>query len=447
MFYFKRVKKKLMKKIIIVLSLVLLFTACGKNNNTIPSTGDANTEKNETFTATETTAADTPSINDSLWFECSMSCDNSFLTKDYALYHDRHGRLQIFDVATKKDLVYCFDPGCEHKETKRSMTGEVLEQGCIAYEISRFPVMIKEDHLYFLNDSNEICVSDRQGENRKVIAKIPGYIFEPYNVYFSENAIFVDYSTQYEMIEVKDNNGESRWGIGETKQKKTGGVVSVDFTTGKVTEIFRREDYSAYVAKGVVCGEHVYIYYSYNDLPYVSPMGDANGFPLDEILNGMTVEEYVAEYPKHTWTDIYDYNTSTGEIKFFMEHQKDISLFFSDDFYAYNKAGENGAFYRYNGEKMLQLDFSIKGAFRTDKGFVFTNVTEREEYWLINDDTGEVVKKVKMPFAKFLPSCFIGDCVYGLINGSAYGYLSAEDFWNRRPENAIKFSEMDETGS
>ena len=443
-----------MKRIIVLLSFVLLLTACGKTDDTGSSTRDANTEENQTSAATEAATADTSLNNDSRWFECSPIHGDSFLTKDYALYHDHHGRLQIFDVATKQDLVYCFDPGCEHKETKRSMTGEILEQGCIAYEISRFPVMIKEDHLYFLNYSNEICVSDRQGENRKVIAKIPGYILEPYNVYFSEQAIFVDYSTQYDMTEVKDNNGESRWIMGGTKQKRTGGVVSVDLDTGKVTEIFRREDHSAYVAKGVVCGEHVYIGYSYNDLPYVSPIREVNGIPLDvnkgipldEILNGMTLEEYVAELPKHAWTDIYDYNTATGEIKLFMEHQQDFSLFFRDDFYAYNKAGENGAFYRYNGEKILQLDFSIKGAFRTDKGFVFCDVIEQEEYWLFDDETGEVVKKVKIPFAKFLPSCFIGDCVYGLIDGSTFGYLSADDFWNGRPENAIKFA-MDEAGS
>ena len=196
------------------MSFVLLLTACGKTDDKGSSTRDANTEENQTSAATETSTADTSLNNDSRWFECSPMHGASFLTKDYALYHDHHGRLQIFDVATKQDLVYCFDPGCEHKETKRSMTGEILEQGCIAYEISRFPVMIKEDHLYFLNYSNEICVSDRQGENRKVIAKIPGYILEPYNVYFSEQAIFVDYSTQYDMTEVKDNNGESRWIMG-----------------------------------------------------------------------------------------------------------------------------------------------------------------------------------------------------------------------------------------
>ena len=86
------------------------------------------------------------------------------------------------------------------------------------------------------------------------------------------------------------------------------------------------------------------------------------------------------------------------------------------------------------------MDFSIKGAHRTDKGFVFCDVIEQEEYWLFDAETGEVVKKVKIPYAKFLPSCFIGDCVYGTIDGNADGYLSAEDFWAGKTENAVKFA-------
>ena len=406
----------------------------------VSSTEQTNVVNEETTATVETIAADLDLNNAFLPYECAPMTGDSFLTADYALYHDHHGRLQIFDVTTKKDLVYCFDPGCEHKPAKTGWNGEILEAGCIAYDISRFPVMIKGEHCYFLNDKNEVCVSDRQGQNRKVIARIPGYIINPYNVYFSENAIFVDYSTQYEMVEVKDSNGESRWNIGGTKQKLTGGVVSVDLNTGKVRELFRREDHSAYVAQGAVRGNYVFIGYSYNELPYVGPTGEANGFSLEEILNGKTLEEYRAELPKHTWTDIYVYNTTTGEIKLFMEHQQDFALFFGDDYYVYNKIGENGKFYRYNGEKKLELTFPVKGGFPTDRGFVCTDVTTPWDYWLTDTNTGEVVKKVTIPYALFHPSCFIGDSVYGLIGRTTAGYISAEDFWAGKTENAVKFT-------
>ena len=67
------------------------------------------------------------------------------------------------------------------------------------------------------------------------------------------------------------------------------------------------------------------------------------------------------------------------------------------------------------------------------------------EVRMINEDTGEVLKRVKEPENySFIPHVFIGKTCYGTIVDEDYssctGYISTEDFWSGRYGNAIKFN-------
>ena len=86
--------------------------------------------------------------------------------------------------------------------------------------------------------------------------------------------------------------------------------------------------------------------------------------------------------------------------------------------------------------RLLRDSGTMNGLITTNADYDMAEVKARLSAY----KTGEVVKKVKIPYAEFLPGCFIGDCVYGTIDGNADGYLSAEDFWAGKTENAVKFA-------
>ena len=424
------------KRIIgILILLCLILTACDKPreeaekpDSVIPGNGGTNGAKTDSG------------------FYCSLFLGNGFMTEEYALYHNNHSRLQIFDVASKTDLIYCFDPACEHEHSVRDWkTGEVIKKGCIAYDISSKPVMIQGDNLYFLSDENEVWRSDRQGENRKLIAKIPPYIpWGSGEVFFSKDTLFDCYFTDQEMFEVKDENGESQWMIGDFKDKSTCGILRVDLKDGTCKEVFSVEEYNARVSEYDIRGDHLYFTYFYMDCPYVGPNLETNR-PDDQIPEGLTVENYWEEMPKHQWICIYDYNISTGELHEVLKDLPAEVVSYCNGFFAVPERSGTTGLYRYDGERIRTLDFKMKKGVRCDSGLVCIGEKE-EEYLLIDENTGEVVKRTVVPYDGFLPAVILGNSVYGTMQGEkAYGtgYMSAEDFWKGDITNAVAFSAAD----
>ena len=78
---------------------------------------------------------------------------------------------------------------------------------------------------------------------------------------------------------------------------------------------------------------------------------------------------------------------------------------------------------------------------RTDEHLV-CHGQENGEYLMINEETGEILKRVQMPENTINLETIIGNSCYGLINSSDgwnKGYIFAEDFWNGKIENAVAF--------
>ena len=166
-------------------------------------------------------------------FVCSLFLGDSFITEKYMLYHDHQGSLHFFNAADGSERVYCFSPGCEHESAKSDTSGQIVDPGCISYNISGAPVMIRGDHLYFYNNM-AIYRSDLKGENRRLVGTVPPqFMFG--EIFFSKDAFFSAYSTQYDAIEVPLENGESTWVVGEAKETFSAGLVRMDLADGKFT--------------------------------------------------------------------------------------------------------------------------------------------------------------------------------------------------------------------
>ena len=408
--------------------LVLLFcvcmalTACGKHPGREPI-GEDGTVSNEDFVC--------------------LSMFGSFFTENYVLYHDNHFRLQFFDVSGKTDIVFCFTPGCSHEEEKRSVTGEVLEKGCIAYDFSRYTVMLQGDYCYFLdNETGEVVRSDARGENRKVVGRIPLYIL-PDGVFFSENALYVTYCNNYEMIETKDENGEIRWIVGDAKEKRLCGILRVDLADGRCTEVFQAEEYSALIQQYDVRGNHLYFQYSYYDIPYINPNMETTDSSVT-IPEGLTAENYWEEMPKHAWYGIYDYNITTGELRVVAEKQQSKGVFLCKDFYAVARE-ETTELYRYTGEYLRKLDFSFGRGVRSDSGLI---CNKGQDTVLVDETTGEIVKQSTISADQFVAHAIIGESCYGYYRGESgwsLGYLPTKDFWENNLSNAVVFAQREMT--
>lgn len=373
---------------------------------------------------------------------CSSFVGAASLTEKYALYHSNKGQLRVFDANSKTDIVFCFNPGCEHEQEKRTITGELIKVGCPSYNYSPWSVLLDGDSCVFLRDNGEVIRSDRQGENRRVIATIPSYLSIGTNeVFYADNSMFVYTAMHYEIIEMKDSDGNSQWVIGDTKDTQDCRLIRINLTDGMITEVFQREAYNAIISRRDVRGEHVYFECFYLDIPYVGPNLETYG-PSQSIPEGLTVENYWEEMPKHMFVDVYDYDMTTGELRTILNRQNNKHvLVFGRSFFALTEDEKTTVLYHYDGQPYMQLDCAVTVGVRTDEHLV-CHGQENGEYLMINEENGEILKRVQMPENTINLETIIGNSCYGLINSSDgwnKGYIFAEDFWNGKIENAVAF--------
>lgn len=414
----------------LILLLLLSLTACGKKK------GEAG-QKNVGGQPGAKGANDKG-------FYCSAFLGSGFATENFVLYHNNKGRLQVFDVTSGTDIVYCFDPGCEHNQTLRDFrNNEVIRQGCISYEISSKPVMMKGDNLFFLSDSGEVWQSDHQGGNRKLIGQIPTYMaYGSGDVFFSNDVLFDCYFTDQEIIELKDEDGNSQWVVGNLKDKSSCSIVRVNLFDGVCREIFSVEEYNARISNRDIRGDHLYFQYFYLDCPYVGPDLETYGRDIS-IPKGLTAENYWEEMPKHQWMDIYDYNIKSDELRVILKGLPSDTTVFCKDFFAVADRGGSTKLYRYDGELFHTLPFRMHKGIRSDSNLVCIGETP-EEYMMIDENTGEVLKKTTVRYTDFLPEVIIGGSCYGLKNNSGVGYLQAEEFWSGNISRAVMFKVEEE---
>lgn len=371
-----------------------------------------------------------------------------FFTADYALYHSNHGRLQFFDVSDKKDIVYCFDSGCEHKQEKRNpYTAETIEKGCIAYKNSADSVMLRGDEMYFFEDDGDVVVADRQGENRRVIATIPFYKLGLKNVLYSEDKMLICYSSDIEFVETVDENGRSTvYVTGKNSAESDCGVYCINLSDGAVSEVFHNRGYNGRLFYCDIRDNHLYFVFYYWSIPYIGSDLDTNGLDV-EIPEGLTKENYWEESRKYQWMDVYDVDLGTNTVRTILSHIPSGTVEFCRGFFAVEE-WEKGAtgLYRYDGERFRQLDFEMRTGYRSDSGLICTDSAETGSYRLIDENTGEIRRQVSVSNNTMLPKVFIGGSCYGYMAGPKgwhLGYISEEDFWNGDFSKAIPFNAIE----
>ncbi len=374
---------------------------------------------------------------------------SSFYTEEYVLHHDNHGQLRIFDAIEKTDHIFCFDPGCDHSRSKRSKTGEIIKMGCMSYEMSSNTVMLEGDSCYFLDGYGQVIVSDLQGMNRRIIGTLPSYLYRSCvsDVFFSEDALFVVYYLDYEVIETKGEDGETIWIAGGMKDEITRGILRIDLSDGKCTDVFKGEDCTSYLSQHDVRSGHLYFSYWYSDIPYVDEYEGSYGKPIPEELTALSLEEYREEKRKRTWVDIYDYNTITGELNVCLKKKHTLSgrVAFCNGFFAVVEDDGATGLYRYNGEMIRELDFTMNYSIWSENNLLCTT-QEQGVFILIDENTGEVLRRTRDPISPsvFSPLLIIGESCYGHINRDGVsweGYVPTEDFWNGDMTHAVQFSE------
>ena len=422
-----------MRKILLFMGftfLAVLTVSCKKKTNTPKSEGESVQQVADGVSNGKT--------------EAFYSYKRSYVTEDYALYHDNHGRLQIFDTESKTDIVYCFNAGCEHQQAKRDpVTNEVIQKGCIAYEISSDCVMLRENDMVFFQDNGQVIRADRQGENRRVIATIPLYKLGFREVFYSADTLFISYYTDNRFEEVKGENGQTQWiNTGELSDTRECGIYCVNLSDGTVKELFQADAYNAMISCADIWDGHLYFKYFYSDIPAIGPNLETYGRDV-EIPEGLTVENYWEEMPKHFWMDVYDYHIATGELKPILRNCREGTLEFCRGFFAVAETDGTTGLYRYSGERFRELPFRIGKGIRSDSGLVCCDEKAMDEYLLIDENTGEIIKRTKISSSKFLAGVIIGKSVYGSLaipgEGMGLSYISVEDFWNGDITNAVAF--------
>ena len=425
-------KKQLLLRTIVLIAL-LLFTGCGKNS------GKKEEEQQEQVVKTGSHEV--------------VYCDEHFgqatLTEDAAYFHatqNYRGQIRLFSAETKTDIPYCFDPGCEHKPSKISGEGKVLEPGCISFEFSSYPLCVTENACYFLDDDGCLWRADQQGSSRKLICRVSDYLRVPSDVFFGDDSVFLIYYNQYEWIEVKDENGDNRLVIGEQRDKPESGLVRISLETGEETVIFRDEGYNASLFHYDVYGDHVYFSFVYQDIPYVSPYQGEDFDPSDP--NASLSVDWAAEnekYTGHRFIDIYDYDIRTKELRTVLFKQHGGNAFFARDCFIKDddRTGEY-ELYRYTGEFIRKLPYAAFPRVPHYNGDgLLTGGEKPGEYCLVDIETGEILRKTILP---------VGFTLYAVVGESCYGYydggkkmhavwLSLTDFWNGDFSKAVALSE------
>lgn len=374
-----------------------------------------------------------------------FSMAGNLYTEKYALYHADDGLLRIFDPITKTDIVYCFDPGCEHPQEARNLKGEVIREGCIAYKISLDSVLLRGDEIFFLQSDGQVIQADRQAKNRKVITTIPLYKLTTRQVFYADDDMFILHANSLEVAEITDEEtGETQWiYTGERKETQDCGITRINLSAGTVKEVFSEERYNAQIAKQDVRDGHLYFEFYYLDIPYVGPNLETYG-PSGTIPEGLTTENYWEEMAKHRWMDIYDYDIGTGELHTVLTHQREGNVIFCKDFFAVAESEGTTGLYRYDGKRFRQLSFRIGNGIRSDSGLICCDEKIPDEYMLIDGDTGEIIKRVKIPNDRFFAYAFLGECCYGIMDMDEsgrmkLGYIPAEDYWKGDFSNAVAF--------
>lgn len=363
-----------------------------------------------------------------------FSYDGSTYTEEYALYCD-NGPRYYYDVESGNAVVFCFEAGCEHKRTARDNDGNVILQGCAAYDYTDAPVFLYRDNLYFFS-SNCLYRADRQGNNRKKIVELT----TPYEVnesfcFYSNEAFYIAYSLSYEYSFVKKNDGSSEWRAGKQKEKPEAGVLRIPFSGGKEEVIFHSDENYA---------EKIVGFWPYDgQVVFIVQSMDRPSNNVDLSKDGW--QELVEEEQRHTFLELYSYSESTGEVKRIVEPRPGVGIYFYSEVYGViEKEPGTMELYRYNGERVASTEGNLFFGVISDSGIIGWDYDSREAV-LLDESSGKILKRSSFKREDFTLYAVVGKSCYGRLPNSEGNYtrvwIASDDFWNGNRKGIRMFSE------
>ena len=429
--------KRHLRTALLVMFLCVLLTACsGNGGNGGNVSGGSGEDGNESLTPTEPTKK-----KERVFFD-SFMC-NATMTESYAFLPARNGGgARYFDVASRTDVLFCFEPNCEHLGWKLDpWTNTWHGDHCAAQSLGRNSFYLTDECGYYF-DSPNLIRTDRQGLNQKTIATVD----EPFEIQMYE--LYTDeyycstFGIAYEHINDTESRGEVTWLVGDPLEKRISGVVMVSLTDGSSRYVFRDgEHYDTSVTDLYEYENHLYFVDYYCDVPFDS-LRQYN----DDMSDWQEVDR---ENQKHRHAELYDYDIATGELRMiFRRDDLGTGFRFGNGFileYSDHISGDGAKLYRMDGELIREMPWKVSDSMHTD-GTPILSTWESgvTKYRMYDIDKDEVLREIDIPDGVFHLRVAVGNSYYGMVSGGwsdgmHVAYIAAEDFWSGACDKAVVF--------
>ena len=421
-----RIEKKTVKALVLVCLWVITLFGCGKKQ---PVENAAETKKDKTKRE---------------FF--SLQGGGATLTDEYALLPAMaYGSARYFDVTSGKDVIFCFEPNCEHKKPHYDMAShQMLDDTCTAYHMGNGAFVLRDEYGYYFSDLRELVRTDREGKNQKVIGKISEPIEHYYTQIFTEKDFFTTYQNMY-CYQIVQDGEEDKWlPTEQIRETVDFGIYRVSMVDGKSTKIFNRDDqYETFIDTMYEYDGHLFFDCHYLDVPRktLPPVSEEEDYRNN-------IDRYREEYNRHVHYEVYDYEIATDRLICVLKIDHSVGgVRFGDGFFVtFSTEGGQGypaAIYRSDGEKLHEMDFAIEGMAQSDRASILG--TYEDGAWTYREyDVWEnkILREIRLPSGKVLDTA-IGDTYYMHVpGGSGYtlAYIRREDFWNGEFDKAVPFT-------
>lgn len=340
-------------------------------------------------------------------------------TSDYVLYHPAGSSrpMYYYNAVDKEGGIFCFDSTCEHKESVWSEKGELIKQGCPAYDYSELAVYLTGDYMHYFS-SNCLYRADRQGNNRKIITKLSKPYESPIVCCYTDEALYINYTFSYEYSLVENEDGDPVWRAGRLKEKPEAGILRIPYSGEGEKELYHTDSYYDAKIADIECRDgHIYF--------LVYGMDRPSSFV--DMINDPDWADKVAEEQKHTYIEAYDYEISSGEMKQLFAPRQFVGCFYFSETYGFLDNNGTLELYHYDGGKATQPEISFWNVYPSAHDIIGWD-NEKHEGVMVSEKTGKVVKRSSFTWEDFNLYLAMDDGYYGMV-GSDMAYISAKDFW------------------
>lgn len=392
-----------------VLLVMLFTTACGKKDGKVEDTA-----------------------SDEVCFSQFFFGGDAALAERYVLYYS-DGMYRIFDVKSKSDIPYCFEPNCTHKAPVWDVSGKLLQDGCPAYKFGGSPVLRGDNTIWFT--LSELIQGDREGKNRKTIAKLEIPCGIVYDQIYTDKDFFYTYTQSEEYTKEKDKNGNEYWLPGETLEQPECGIYRISLETGEQQYIYRFFGYDSKIRQLFSYGDSIYFTLHYSRKPYINP--DWNNPEEDW-------EAIQEENRKNLVMEVYSYNMNTKELVCLAEERANFKdVFFGNGFFCvYDSDVKSAEWFDLTGTKLRETETRVSGScyFAMD-GVAFYHLRDEKNHYQVFEMYDVVNNKVLRHVERGGSMLGISN-VMAIIGTSYYvhvfypdgtsceAWISEDDFWN-----------------